>query len=148
MIATTLINKINESWGWIGIVVKDLIETNDFGNIIFKSTENDFWRICPEELSCEKIANSDLEFQDLKKQKDFNEDWHMENLTQIAINEYGPLKVNEKFCLKMPGVIGGEYKIENIGKIDFLELIAFSGDIAYQIKDLKDGEKIKIEIKN
>ena len=148
MIDTTLINKINESWGWIGIVAKDLVETNDFGNIIFKSTENDFWRICPEELSCAKIANNDLEFQDLKKQKDFIEDWHFDNLTQIAINAFGQLAENEKFCLKKPGVIGGEYKIENIGKIDFVQLISFSGDLAFQIKDLKDGQKIKIEIKN
>lgn len=148
MIAETLINKINESWDWIGFVANKLIDTNDFGNIIFKSIKNDYWRICPEELSCVKIAENEKEFQELTRQKDFIEDWRMDNLIKIAKNEFGQLADNEKYCLKMPPVIGGEYKIENIGKIDFIELISFAGDLAYQIKDLKDGQKIKIEIKN
>jgi hypothetical protein len=148
MIIASLINKINESWGWMGFFVNELIDTNDFGNIIFKSTKNDYWRICPEELSCVKIAENDLEFKELIELKDFIKDWRMDNLIQIAKNEFGQLADNEKYCLKMPTVIGGEYKIENIGKIDFIELISFTGDLAYQIKDLKDGQKINIEIKN
>jgi hypothetical protein len=48
----------------------------------------------------------------------------------------------------MPAVIGGKYEGSNIGKINFSELIAFSGDLGFQIKDLKDGQKIKLKIKN
>ncbi|MFH4968759.1 hypothetical protein V8G61_11205 [Gaetbulibacter sp. M240] len=47
----------------------------------------------------------------------------------------------------MPAVIGGEYKISNIGKISFSELISFSGDLGFQIKDLKVGQKVKLNIK-
>ena len=50
-------------------------------------------------------------------------------------------------CLKMSAVIGGEYEKSNLGKISFSELIAFSGDLGFQIKDLKDGQKIKLNIK-
>ena len=46
----------------------------------------------------------------------------------------------------MPAVIGGEYEISNIGKISFTELISFSEDLGFQIKDLKDGQKVKLNI--
>jgi hypothetical protein len=74
--------------------------------------------------------------------------WNMENLTHEAITVLGQLEENEKFCLKIPAVIGGEYRIENIGKIDFFELVSFSGNLAFKIRDLNDGQNIKIEIKN
>jgi len=72
----------------------------------------------------------------------------MTNLVTIAKSELGELAKNQKYCLKMPAIIGGEYDKSNIGKISFAELISFSGDLGFQIKDLKDGQKIKLNIKN
>jgi hypothetical protein len=48
----------------------------------------------------------------------------------------------------MPTIIGGEYEKSNIGKISFPELILFSGDLGFQMKDLKKGQKIKLKIIN
>jgi len=43
-------------------------------------------------------------------------------------------------------VLGSDYEVENIAKISFDELISISGDLALQINDLKDGQKIKLNI--
>ncbi|OBQ46412.1 DUF1851 domain-containing protein [Tamlana sp. s12] len=134
-----MIAEINKAWNWKGFNATEIIRTNEFGNVIFKTDKNEYWRICPEEISCGKIAESDSEF---------IEDWEMTNLVNIAKSELGELKENEKYCLKMSAVIGGEYEKSNLGKISFAELIAFSGDLGFQIKDLKDGQKIKLNIKN
>jgi hypothetical protein len=48
----------------------------------------------------------------------------------------------------MAAVIGGEYEKSNLGKINFSELIAYSGNLGFQIKDVKDGQKIKLSIEN
>ena len=72
----------------------------------------------------------------------------MTNLVEVAKSELGELAESQKYCLKIPGVIGGKYEKENLGKINFIELISFSGDLGFQIKDLKDGQKIEIKIKN
>ena len=69
----------------------------------------------------------------------------MASLVSVAKKEVGELKGNEKFCLKLAIVIGGEYEKSNLGKITFPELITFSGDLGFQIKDMKDGQKIKVE---
>lgn len=143
-----MIAEINKAWNWKGFNASKIIQTNDFGNVIFKTDENEYWRICPEETSCEKIAKTKLEFERISTDPEFIEDWEMTNLVTIAKSELGELAENQKYCLKMPSVIGGEYEKSNIGKISFTELISFSGDLGFQIKDLKDGEKIKINIKN
>lgn len=143
-----MITEINKAWNWKGFNATEIIRTNEFGNVIFKTDKNEYWRICPEEISCEKIAETESEFDRISASSEFIEDWEMKNLVNIAISELGELKENEKFCLKMSAVIGGEYEKSNLGKISFSELIAFSGDLGFQIKDLKDGQKIKLNIKN
>lgn len=40
--------------------------------------------------------------------------------------------------------IGGEYGRENLATISQVELIRASGDLAQQIKDLPDGEKVRL----
>ena len=116
--------------------------------MIFKTDKNEYWRICPEEISCEKIAQSESEFNRLSADSEFIEDWEMKNLVDIAKTELGELAEYQKYCLKMPAMVGGEYEKSNIGKISFTELISFSGDLGFQIKDLKPGQKIKLKIKN
>lgn len=143
-----MITEINKAWNWKGFNATEIVRTNDFGNVIFKTDKNEFWRICPEETSCEKIAKTEMEFELISTDSEFIEDWEMTNLVKIAKSELGELKENEKYCLKMSAVIGGEYDKSNLGKISFEELIAFSGDLGFQIKNLKDGQKIKLNIKN
>ncbi|WP_438423855.1 T6SS immunity protein Tdi1 domain-containing protein [Aquimarina macrocephali] len=142
-----MIAEINKAWNWKGFNATEIIRTNEFGNVIFKTDKNEYWRICPEEISCGKIAESESELNKISSDPEFIEDWEMTNLVNIAKSELGELKENEKYCLKMSAVIGGEYEKSNLGKISFAELIAFSGDLGFQIKDLKDGQKIKLNIK-
>ena len=141
-----MIAEINKAWNWKGFNATEIVRTNDFGNVIFKTDNNEYWRICPEEVSCEKIAESELELSKLLSESEFIEDWEMKNLVQIAISKLGRLEENQKFCLKMPAVIGGKYDKNNLGKVDFSELISFCGDLGFRIKDFKDGQKIKLEI--
>ncbi len=142
-----MIAEINLAWNWRGFNATEIICTNDFGNVIFKTDKNEYWRICPEEISCKKIADSDIEYNQLSLDPEFIEDWKMRDLVAIAKMEHGELEKTQKYCLKMPSAIGGEYKKSNLGKISFTELILFSGDLGFQIKDLKDGETIKLDIK-
>lgn len=142
------LDNINQSWNWKKFTAIEIIKTNDFGNVIFKTSEEEYWRICPEEVSCEKIARNEYEFKSVTNESEFIEDWEMKNLVEIAKNKLGKLELNQKYCLKIPAPIGGKYEESNFGKIDFSELISFSGDLAHQMKDLKDGDEIRIEITN
>ena len=43
-------------------------------------------------------------------------------------------------------MLGGKYELDNIIKLPFNKLIEFSADLAFQIKDLQDGQKITFNI--
>lgn len=143
-----MIAEINNSWNWKGFTAIEVIRTNEFGNIIFKTDKNEYWRLCPEEISCEKVANNESEFIKISSASEFIEDWEMTNLVKIAKGQLGELEHDQKYCLKLAAVIGGQYEKSNLGKISFSKLISLSGDLGFQIKDLKDGQKIKMEVKH
>lgn len=75
--------------------------------------------------------------------EDFMEEWEMYELTVAAGKVVGDLDRGEKYCLKLPIVLGGLYDSENFGKLSHEKLIAFSGEMAFRIKDLPDGEKFR-----
>jgi hypothetical protein len=143
-----MIDVIKQDWGWIGTTPMEIVTTNAFGNVIFIDTSQNFWRICPEELSCEVISESTDEYNTLIRDPEFKTDWFMENLVEIATQEFGEQPDDRCFCLKVPGVLGGEYELENMGTIPREELVSFAGDIARQIKDIPDGQEIQIDWKN
>lgn len=128
------------------MIPNSIIAENEFGNVIVKATDGFYWRICPEDLDCRPIAKNSYELATLRADHDFQEDWKVEAWVAAANEAIGPLTDNQCFCLKIPAVIGGEYDVENFAKISRIELISSSGDIAEQIKDLPDGEKIKLVI--
>ena len=143
-----MIDNINKSWGWREFQAKEIINVNEFGNIIFKTDSEEYWRVCPEELHCELIACNKTDFESLFNDPEYKADWEMVELVKLARNTLGELDEGQKYCLKMPAAIGGLYEKKNLGKISFSELISFSGDMAFQIKDLKDGDRIKLTIKD
>lgn len=63
-------------------------------------------------------------------------------------NEKNELLPNQRLCPKKPFVIGGEYESENWYALDFPKYIEYSADIANQLYNLKDGQKVKLVINN
>jgi hypothetical protein len=143
-----MIESINIAWSWTGVFAKELVDHNAFGNIVFKSAEGEYWRLCPEELSHKRIAEDDSGWLALRSDPEFVRDWEMEELVEIAKLRLGHLASGEKYCLKYPAVLGGEYSAKNIGKISFLELISFSGHVAEQIQSLEDGDQVMLTTTN
>jgi hypothetical protein len=141
-----MLDTIRKAWGWIGLDPAAIVATNAFGNVIVRATDGEYWRICPEEWSCERIAHGAVEYAALTQEDDFRTDWEMARLVELARQKLGPLPEGRCYCLKRPAVIGGSYDEANLGCISVDELIAFSGDMAEQIKDVPDGSQIQVEL--
>ena len=141
-----MVELIREAWSWIGLDPAEVMSTNMFGNVIVRAADGAFWRICPEEWSCEQVARNADEFAILSSTQNFKTDWEMAGLVELAKQKLGPLSDGYCYCLKVPAVIGGLYEATNLGTVSLNELISFAGDMAEQIKDARDGGKIQIEI--
>lgn|SRR5690606_13412349 len=141
-----LIAIVEDAWGWTGLKPDHIVGDNDFGNLMVKDRSGLYWRLCPEDLSCKVVATSKAELDELSRDQVFLDDWHMSQLVQQARERLGPLRPGFKYCLKIPGALGGEYGGDNLATISLGGLISASGHIAQQVKDLPDGAQVKLSI--
>jgi hypothetical protein len=141
-----LIEIVRESWSFTGLDPVRIVEANAFGNVIVEAADGRYWRICPEELSCEPIASSAEEFEELRPSAEFELDWQMARLVDVAESQLELPSEERCYCLKVPAVLGGAYAEDNLAMITRAELLASSGVIASQIKDLPNGTKVRLRI--
>ena len=136
----------NQHWGWTGLTAQEIVGRNAFGNILVLDQAGRYWRICPEALSCEPMADTAEGFGQHTQRRDFEEDWDMERLVGLARNAVGPLETGTVYYLVVPAVLGGAYGVDNIRTAPLEQVIALSGDWAREIKDLPDGAQIKLRL--
>ncbi len=141
-----MIDLVNQSWSWTGIEPEEIVDENDFGNLIIKDIHDRFWRICPEDVYCKVIADSIEEYNELIENQEFLNDWNMTTLLNEIIELLGELKPGHKYHMSIPGVVGGEYMATNFKQVPLKEMMLFSGDLGHQIKDLPDGHSIDFRI--
>ena len=141
-----LISKIRDAWGWIGIDPIEVVGENDFGNLIVRDVDDQYWRICPEDVYCKVIAESREKLTELSNDQEFLADWKMTALVKQAKQSIGPLADRQKYCLAIPSILGGAYEAANLKSISLIELIEFSGYIGEQLHDLPDGSKIELTV--
>jgi hypothetical protein len=141
-----MINAIREAWSWLGLDPVEIVATNAFGNYIVRASDGSYWRLCPEELSFRMVADDDVGYTSLLQNDEFIVDWELQDLLRSAVNKFGSPAADRCFCLKIPGVFGGKYIIDNVGTIARRELVSCSGDLARQIKDAPDGAKLTLSV--
>lgn len=138
-----ILKEIKNAWGWIGLDPQEIVVENEFGNLIIKDPENKFWRLSPEDVSCEVVAETIEEYNLLIQDKDFVEDWFMTAMVDEATKKLGKLKPGHKFYMVVPGVLGDEYGGSNVKMAPFTAIIKFSGSLGKQINEKPDGAEIK-----
>jgi len=141
-----LIEHIERAWSWTGIKPVKVVGENDFGNLMIRDQQGQYWRICPEDLYCKVIAGDRKALDTLIQDEEFQQDWNMPALVEEARAKVGQLGPGRKYCLKTPGLLGGEYGGNNLASISLVELVTASGGIALQIKDLPDGAQVRFQI--
>jgi hypothetical protein len=142
----SLVDEIRQFWGWIGLDPVEVVGENDFGNLMIKDADGKYWRLCPEDCYCRVVASNREELDALSTDQAFLHDWHMRALVQLAHAKCGPLVEGNKYCLKIPGFLGGEYGGDNLAIAALVELVRISGDIAKQTQDLPDGAKVSLRV--
>lgn len=142
----SIIEAVRTAWAWCGIDAVEVVGENDFGNLIVRDAVGSYWRLCPEDLYCKVIAEDRQTLDVLLKDQQFLHDWYMSGLVDQGLQRLGVLPEGRKYCLKIPGVMGGEYGGDNLATIGLQELVLVSGDIAQQIKDIPDGAQVRLKV--
>lgn len=127
---------INDAWGWVGLNAVEVLGENAFGHLIVRDEDGMYWRISPEQLCCEPVAEDRAALDALSYNQAFLDDWYMPDRVHLAESILGPLSAGRKYCLKIPSVLGGQYGGDNLATVPLSELIRFSGEGAQQFDGL------------
>ena len=117
-----ILNEIRDAWSWVGLEPDEVVIENEFGNLIIKDTSSKFWRLCPEDVYCEVIAENIEQYNIIIKDEEFLEDWFMSAMVQDAEKALGKLESGYKYQMVIPGVLGGEYGGTNIKVAPLIEI--------------------------
>jgi hypothetical protein len=128
------VDDINEAWGWVGLDAVEVLGENAFGNLIIRDAEGMYWRLSPQDLSCEPVAEDRAALDALSYNQDFLNDWYMPDAVRLAESTLGPLAAGRKYCLKIPSALGGNYGSDNLAIVPLSVLIRFSGEGAQQFE--------------
>lgn len=139
-----LVERIQQAWGWTGLVPEQVVGDNPFGNLMIRDRDGSYWRLCPEDLYCRRLAEDRSALDVLSRDQDFLEDWYMAELVRLAEQQMGKAATGDCYCLKIPGVLGGAYGADNLGTIALHELISASGQLAEQLAGLPDGAQVTL----
>ncbi len=141
-----LIACIRQAWGWTGLQPEQVVGENRFGNLMIRDRDGSYWRLCPEDLYCRRVADDREALDALSRTPDFQDDWYMAGLVQRAELQLGTPAAGHCYCLKIPGVLGGAYGGDNLAVTALQALIGASGSLAAQLADLPDGAQVKLAL--
>lgn len=130
------VEEINEAWGWVGLNAVEVLGENAFGHLIIRDEDGKYWRISPEHLCCEPVAEDRAALDALSYNQAFLNAWYMPEEVHLAESVLGPLSAGRKYCLRIPSALGGDYGGDNLAMVPLSALIRFSGEGAQQFDGL------------
>jgi hypothetical protein len=74
--------------------------------------------------------------------------WLMTDLVDRCMAAGLTLSPNQCYGFRVPPMLGGDYCVENISPTDLSVHYSFLADICLQAKDLPDGTRVRVVVKN
>ncbi len=138
-----------DSWQWCLAEMNKVFIISKMGDMfLIGKGEQIYWLQVDSGGVLSKIADSLVEFEELLSIYDNIDNWFLPGLVDQLLKSKIDLKGNEVYNYKKLPVLGGEYKIENIEPTDISIHFWLTGQICEQIKNLPDGTKVKLVVKD
>ena len=141
----SLVDVFNDSWSWTGVTANRVRAQSPMGHLILSDKEEQFFYLDPDGLVIVPLG-SQVDAEAHLAESDAQELWWGGELVNEAKAILGEPPEGSVYSLKPEALVQGNYSPESLWIISLEELIAFTGDLACQIKDLPDGVQIKFEV--
>lgn len=138
---------LRTKWAWaLQPEATRVLAQNRFGNVLVELNDRSIWRVCPEDVTATKVAGSEAAIPELWADQEFQTDWAGDAWIEVAEPVLGPLEEGQCYGFKIWPVLGGAYEVENMAIKSTVEWLAVSGDVERQIKDLRHGAQIRLDV--
>ena len=142
------INRLMDSWYWLIGKDKTPILMTSIGDLFFSDEEGKFYWLDVGGGTFEKVAESISEFNKKLRDNHQIDEWFLLGLVERIKASGLKFKEGELFSYKKLPILGGEYEPHNFESKNIEVHFDLSGQIHKQIKDLPDGTKVEIVIKD
>ena len=95
-----------------------------------------------------KLAENREDFCNKIDEDDNVDDWLMIPLVNNLVNAGMCLHAGQCYSFKLPPILGGDYAMANAFVLGIVEHFAFYGDVHRQLRDVPDGAKVILEVKD
>ena len=141
----SLIDTINESWGWREIVFTQVHAISPMGHLVLCDRDEQFYYLDADGMEIVPLGSRDDAEAHLAV-KEANELWWGGSLVQKARAKLGEPPEGSVYPLKPHAMVEGRYEVDEMCILPLEEVIRFSGTVAEQIRDLPDGTNIRFEV--
>lgn len=142
------LDDILSCWRWKLKDMKGVATISVLGDIFLLGKDNAVYWLQTDSGDLTKVADTLEQYEQFLSDEEKVDNWFLPSLVKDLLAAGKTLKENEVYSYKKLPVIGGEYSVDNIEPTDMSVHFAFSGQICEQIKDLPDGTKVNIKVKN
>ncbi|MYL99774.1 hypothetical protein GR702_18610 [Novosphingobium sp. FGD1] len=138
-----LLNALRSAWGWTGVEFAEVIAHSLMGHMLVTDRHGAFHYLDPDvgaviALGDEAAARAHMALEETQVV------WQADALVSAAAARLGPPAMGEVYSLRPQALIAGDYSPDMLIRIDLVDLIYLSGDIARQIRDLPDGAPVRL----
>ena len=141
-----LVEIVARDWVWTGIQPEAVIAISAMGHLIVRDRHGAFWYLDPELVTLERVAADETGLFVHMKRPEIREVWESLALAEAAREQLGEPGQGRCYALKVPALLGGDYRPENLCTLPIAELVSFAGSLGLQTSDLPDGQQVVLNV--
>lgn len=140
-----VLQALTREWSWTGTTFAGILAVSPMGHMLvtdqgdaihyFDADLRQIVRLGSEEAAREYMADPEVEMV-----------WHAQKLVDAARIRLGEPAEGQVYTLTPDAMLAGDYASENLVLMDLAELVSFTGQVAYQTRDLPDGAQIRLKV--
>lgn len=141
------LHALRSAWGWTGVAFAEVVAHSLMGHLLVTDSAGAFHYVDPD-LGAVTLLGSEQAASKHMAKRETQVLWRADKLVDAAIARLGPVAMGEVYSLTPKALVEGDYAPENLIRIDLVDLIYLSGDIARQTRDLPDGAHINLKVED
>lgn len=130
-----------EAWDWLGLGRREPVLCSLFGDVFFAANDG-YWFLDSTDSTFTNRWSDRAALQRDLNTEDGQDQYLLGGLAMAADRNGMALGVDEIYDFVTPPILGGQFAIENITKMDFVVSMHIAGQLHGQVRDLPPGTKI------
>ena len=138
------LHALNLAWGWTGVDFAEIAGQSLMGHLLAIDRKGTFHYVDPDILAVTPLGDESAARRHMAL-PETKAIWRADALVDAATQRLGLTVLGEVYSRTLSAILSGDYGHENLVRIDLVDLIYLTGDLARQTRDLPDGARVQLK---